>query len=185
MKGVPRPNGTLWIIYRPRYPFDIETVASYDVDPRDWEPRWPVSDFKRRAEIDPDSVLDEMPLYDVIRIWTNRYAIYNSRGKHDLFEVFCHLVFPKKEERPLAYIAIWLIRDRLTKAEITRRLGKRGKRKIHPATLTKWVKYINQQIYNFTRRTQFKRKFANEVAREMELDEEQQLQTDVREIVNG
>jgi hypothetical protein len=142
-----------------------------------------VSEEKYEAGCDPEKVIAEMELFDLIRVWTTRYSIYNSRGTHDMFEVFCHLVFPKKEERTLAYIAIWLLRDRCSKEEIRRRLGKYGKRKMHPQTVTKYVKYVKGTIYNFVRRTRLVEKFAKELAEEQKLLEDQQLEEDVREII--
>ena len=182
-RGVPLPNGTMWQKYRPRWPFDIEHLQTRNVDPRDFEPRWPISERKRMAEIDPDKVLAEMSLDEILEIWAKRYQIKNKCRQHDSFEVMMHLIFPKPEERALAYIAIWRFRDKLPIREIQRRLGKRKRRQVHYQTVKKYMTYVEKTVNAFCNRTNFRAKFAGQLKADMMKVETYDVEEDVREII--
>lgn len=189
-KGLALPRGQVLTTYegdtrRRAYPFDINVLASREPDPRQWEPRWEISEFKRMSEVDPEKIMAEMSLHDIIRLWASRKRISDSRGKHPLFEIFLHMIFPKKKEKALVYIAAWRIRDRLSYEEIARRLGNQGAVKASPHSVRKYCDYISRCIHGFVHKFKLRDKFKAEIREAEALEEEIQFQEDVREIVNG
>jgi len=182
------PRGRVFNTYegddrRRAYPFDIDLLVSRNVNPNDWEPRWPISEKKRMAEVDIDKYMEEMPLHELISLWSARKTLA-YKGKHPLFEVFMHFIFPATKEKTLSYIAVWRLRDKASFNEIARRLGKDGCIKVGTHTVKRYCEYIDRRISQFVGKLRMREKFANELKAEaLKLDtfgEE-----DAREIVGG
>lgn len=165
------------------YGFNIWYLNRFDIDPRDWPPREDVSEQRYENGIDPEKAFEEMSLKQFVQLFTHRISIWKGRGQHDMFELFCHMVFPRKHERILAYIAIWKIRDGLTNAQLAERVGYRNKKACHLATVAKYWKYIKSTMRQFTKRFHLPRKLAEDILGGA--PKEDQLHEEVRELVGG
>jgi hypothetical protein len=168
-----------------RYPFWMKTLTDKEVDPRDWPPIPGTPMEKYENGIDPQKTLEELPLDQLLRLWTHRRSIAYSRGKHELFEILMHLIFPKPIERTLVYVAVWRHRDRCSLRQIGKRLGTRQKMEVNTRIVKKYLNYIDKQISAFVGKYALKKKFAQDLMRDAKLEEDKQLEEDVREVFFG
>lgn len=188
-KGIHLPKGRVFGSYKGNdrkdaYPFKIKNLMELDVDPSEWKPRWSqVTEERFAIQIDPRQAFLDLPLNDYFRLFSGRKYIVNNSRKHPLFEVLMHLIFTSREERILAYIACWYIRDELSYSEISRRLGKRRGKPISKQTVVKYCKYVTKRVNEFIRKSDLKNKLWNSIEKEKEEDGE--YPEDVREMLGG
>ena len=124
------------------------------IDPSKYPQPTYITDEKWQMGLDPEKALRELSFEDLLGLWYKRRALLDRNragSRRDYYEALVRLIFPKVEERPFFYIAIWLLRDNLSIAELARRLGegRTTRQPVNRKLVMHWVEYTRRQIEAF------------------------------------
>jgi hypothetical protein len=137
-------------------------------------PRW-VSEARWTNQHDLDRII---PIERAIELRRKAVKILSSAFEDECFEDLMRLVFPGEADRNLYYVAIWHIRDGLSHREIANRLGSR-----HTGNVSHYAKKALARIKEYLDlHKPFKRFLRPE---EPELDPDEELEMEIREVIRG
>lgn len=152
-----------WFLYR-----------SFDFT--DWpRPRW-VSEQRWANQLAKKRVI---PLNRAIELRRNARQIVSNAFEDERFEDLMRLIFPEEKDRTLFHVAILSIRDGLSAKEIGKKLGA-AKYTKHPTFL---IQRAHNRIKKYLKLHSRNGKFFTR--EEPELDPDDELEEEIREVIRG
>lgn len=142
-----------------------------------------VDDDARFRTAYPEQQLREMPIDDLLRLWNQKVNILMPGSRDEAVESLIHLCFPAYEERYLAYIMIWVIRDEVSATEVANRLS--GKYTYNFRNVVNIINYGRRRLDRLANRLNLRDKIVDEFRVDF-LEEllEGNLEVQIRETIN-